>query len=61
MEHKGVTFSINREVAEPDIWRYNFQIGPGTRRGKVRARLELLAIRRVQLYIDRELKRLEKA
>lgn len=60
MKHKGVNFTVARDVEEPDIWRYEFQLGTKWRTGTVQTRLELFAIRRVQMHIDRELKRLER-
>lgn len=57
MIHKGVEFSITQ--AAPGIWKWRFQIGDRIVTGKTEAKLNLLAIRRVQLRIDRELKKLE--
>lgn len=56
MIHKGIEFTV--EATEtPGIWRWEYTINGETRTGRTEARLELLAIRRVQLRIDRELKR----
>ncbi|MFB9262995.1 hypothetical protein ACFFWD_07380 [Bradyrhizobium erythrophlei] len=57
MIHKGVEFSITQ--AAPGIWKWRFQIGDRIVTGKTEAKLNLLAIRRVQLRIDRELKKLQ--
>lgn len=40
----------------PGIWRWQFTINGEIRMGRTEARLELLAIRRVKLRIDRALK-----
>jgi hypothetical protein len=55
MIYKGIEFSVT--LAAPDIWKWQFRIGDTVKTGKTEARLNLLAIRRVQLRIDRELKR----
>ncbi len=58
MIHKGVEYNITRTEV-PGIWRWQFQIGDLVKAGKTEARLPLLAMRRVQLRIDRELKKAE--
>ena len=55
MVHKGVEFSVT--AVAPDIWKWQFRIGERVVAGKTEAKLNLLAIRRVQLRIDRELKK----
>jgi len=55
MIHKGVEFSVTQAAA--GVWKWRFQIGDRAFAGKTEARLNLLAIRRVQLRIDRELKK----
>jgi hypothetical protein len=55
MIYKGIEFSVT--PAAPDIWKWQFRIGDTVKTGRTEARLSLLAIRRVQLRIDRELKR----
>lgn len=55
MTHKGIEFSLTRSEM-PDIWKWQFRIGNLVKSGTTEARLPLLAIRRVQLKIDRELK-----
>jgi len=55
MIHKGVEFTVT--AAGPGIWKWQFRIGDRIVCGKTEARLQLLAIRRVQLRIDRELKK----
>jgi hypothetical protein len=58
MIHKGVEFSVT--AAAPGIWKWQFRIGDKVVAGKTEAKLNLLAIRRVQLRIDRELKKAER-
>ncbi|QIG93200.1 MULTISPECIES: hypothetical protein [unclassified Bradyrhizobium] len=53
MIHRGVEFSVTQLVA--GVWGWRFQIGDRIFTGKTEAKLDLLAIRRVQLRIDREL------
>jgi hypothetical protein len=55
MVYKGVEFSIT--AVAPGIWKWQFRIGNRAVTGKTEARLYLLAVRRVQLRIDRELKK----
>ena len=55
MIYKGVEYTVT-SVA-PGIWKWQFRIGDRVVAGKTEARLQLLAIRRVQFRIDRELKK----
>ena len=55
MIHKGVEYTMT--AVAPGIWKWQFRIGDRVVSGKTEARLQLLAIRRVQLRIDRELKK----
>ena len=55
MIYKGVEYTVT--AAAPGIWKWQFRIGERVVSGKTEARLQLLAIRRVQLRIDRELKK----
>ena len=55
MNHKGVEYSLTRSET-PDLWKWQFWIGNLVKSGTTEARLPLLAIRRVQLKIDRELR-----
>ena len=54
MIYKGVEFTVT--AVAPGIWKWQFRIGDLVRSGKTEARLALLAMRRVELRIDRELK-----
>ena len=58
MIHKGVEFTVT--AVAPGIWKWQFLIGDRVVAGKTEAKLNLLAIRRVQLRIDRELKKAER-
>ena len=58
MIHRGVEFSVTQLMV--GVWRWRFQIGNRVFSGKTEAKLDLLAIRRVQLRIDRELNNIER-
>jgi len=58
MTYKGVEFTVTATAS--GIWKWQFRLGDKIIAGKTEARLDLLAIRRVQLRIDRELKRAER-
>jgi hypothetical protein len=58
MIHKGVEYSVT--AVAPGIWKWQFQIGETVVTGKTEAKLQLLAIRRVQLRIDRELNKISR-
>ena len=55
MNHKGVEYTLIRSET-PGFWNWHFRIGDLVRSGKTEASLALLAVRRVELRIDRELK-----
>jgi hypothetical protein len=55
MNYKGVDYILT--PVAPGVWKWQFQIADKVISGKTEARLNLLAIRRVQLRIDRELKK----
>jgi hypothetical protein len=55
MIYKGVEFTVT--AVAPGIWKWQFQIGDRVVAGKTEAKLNLLAVRRVQFRIDRELKK----
>jgi hypothetical protein len=56
MHHRGIEYTVTR-TKRRDIWRWHFWINDRVRSGQVRTTLEVLANRRVQLLIDRELKK----
>lgn len=55
MVHKGIEYNVT--LISPGIWKWQFQIGDEVKTGKTETNLSLLAMRRVQLRIDRELKK----
>jgi len=57
MIHRDVEFSVTQVAI--GIWAWRFQIGDRVFTGRTEAKLNLLAIRRVELRIDRELKKIE--
>jgi hypothetical protein len=59
MTHRGVEYMVVT-TATPGIWKWQFRIGEQVKTGKTETRISLLAIRRVQLRIDRELKLAER-
>jgi hypothetical protein len=59
MNHRGVEYSVV-VTAVPDVWKWQFRIGDEIKTGKTETRISLLAIRRVELRIDRELKNAER-
>ena len=59
MIHRGIKYSVMATVA-PGIWRWKFLVGNQLKTGRTETRIDLMAIRRVKLRIDRELKRIEK-
>jgi hypothetical protein len=60
MNHKGVEYVI-AATATPGIWKWQFRIGDQIKTGKTETRINVLAVRRVQLRIDRELKKIRGA
>jgi hypothetical protein len=54
MNHKGIDYLL-QTTETPGLWKWQFQIGDTVKTGRTEAKLDLLAIRRVQLLIDREL------
>ena len=55
MIHGGVEYTF-ATTAAPDVWKWQFRVGDKVKTGKTETRINLLAIRRVQQRIDRELK-----
>jgi len=55
MNHRGIEFTVAK-TAIPGVWQWQFRIGEQIKSGKTETKIDLLAIRRVQLRIDRELK-----
>jgi hypothetical protein len=48
--YKGVQYTL-AATAEPDVWRWQFQVGDTVKTGTTRTRLAALAARRVQSKI----------
>ena len=55
MVYKDVEYSMT--AAAPGEWTWQFPIGDQAFAGRTEAKLNLLAMRRIQLRIDRELKK----
>jgi hypothetical protein len=55
MNHRGIEYSLALTTV-PGIWKWQFRIGDTVKSGKTETKINLLAVRRVQLRIDRELK-----
>lgn len=55
MIYKGIEYTLT--PAAPGVWKWQFRIGDKVVSGKTEAKLNLLAMRRIQLRIDRELKK----
>jgi hypothetical protein len=55
MNHRGIEYTVAM-TAVPGVWQWQFRIGDEVKTGKTETRINLLAIRRVELRIDRELK-----
>jgi hypothetical protein len=45
-----------KQNAAPGYWRYAYAVGDRARSGRVQGKLPLLAIRRVQMRIDRDMR-----
>ena len=56
MNHKGVEYTLTKSET-PGIWKWQFRIDDRVVAGKTEAKLYLLAVRRVQLRINRERKK----
>ena len=55
LNYRGVEYLVVPS-ATPGVWQWQFRIGDQLKTGKTETRIGLLAMRRVQLQIDRELK-----
>ena len=58
MNHRGIEYTVTMTTV-PGVWKWQFRIDDKVKTGKTETRIELLAIRRVQLRIDRELKKVQ--
>ncbi len=59
MIHRGIEFTVV-STGVPGIWRWRFWIGGKPKTGRTETKLELMAIRRVRLRIDRELSEIKR-
>ena len=59
MNHRGIEYTLTA-TSVPGVWKWQFRIGDEVKTGKTETRINLLASRRVQLRIDRELKKMER-
>ena len=57
MKHRGVEYTVTPSAS--GVWQWQFRIGDAVISGKTETNIRLLAIRRVQLRIDRALKKAE--
>jgi hypothetical protein len=53
--HRGIHYALEPN-AEPGVWRYSYALHDKVRTGRVQARLPLLAVRRVRMRIDRDMR-----
>ncbi len=53
--HRGVHYAMTRNSA-PGYWRYAYAIDDHVRCGRVQGRLPQLAVRRVTMRIDRDMR-----
>jgi hypothetical protein len=58
MNHRGIEYAVTMTTV-PGVWKWQFRIGDEVKAGKTETRIEPLAIRRVQLRIDRELRKVQ--
>jgi hypothetical protein len=56
--HRGIEFIV-ASTKTAGVWHWRFWIGEEAKTGQTRAKLRLLAIRRVETIINRELKKQE--
>ena len=59
MNHRGIEYTVTMTTV-PGIWKWQFRIGDRIKTGRTETRIDLLAMRRVQQRIDRELKKSER-
>ena len=57
MNYRGVEYSLTM-TAVPGVWKWQFRIGDEIKTGRTETKIDLLAVRRVQSRIDRELKKI---
>ena len=57
MNYRGIEYSLTMTTV-PGVWKWQFAIGDEIKTGKTETKIDLLAVRRVQSRIDRELKKM---
>jgi hypothetical protein len=57
MNYRGVEYSLTMTTV-PGVWKWQFRIGDEIKTGKTETKIDLLAVRRVQSRIDRELRKM---
>lgn len=55
MMHRGIEYTVTQLA--PGVWQWQFRIGDAAMSGRTETNIRQLAIRRVQLRIDRELRK----
>jgi hypothetical protein len=60
MNYRGVEFNLTKTTV-PGVWKWQFRIGHEIKTGKTETKIDLLAVRRVQSRIDRELRKIAAA
>jgi hypothetical protein len=56
MNYRGIEYTLTMTTV-PGVWKWQFRIGDEIKTGKTETRIDLLAMRRVQSRIERELKK----
>jgi hypothetical protein len=59
MNHKGVEYQIAASTV-PGVWKWQFWIGDKVKAGETETRIAGMAVRRTQLKIDQELRKLRR-
>ena len=57
MNYRGVEYSLTMTTV-PGVWKWQFRIGDEIKTVRTETKIDLLAVRRVQSRIDRELKKM---
>jgi hypothetical protein len=57
MNYRGIEYTLTMTTV-PGVWKWQFRIGDEIKTGKTETKIDLLAMRRVQSRIDRELKKM---
>ena len=57
MRYRGIEFNVKPAGTREDLWEWQFEIDGTGLTGQTQTRMRLMAIRRAELRIDRELAR----